>query len=52
MEPSTIKKKIENLDVISIGADIENFHTTKEVTYLSSWIKIYSLLLELLKIID
>lgn len=52
MEPSTIKKKIENLDVISIGANIENFHTTKEITYLSSWVKIYNLLLELFKIID
>lgn len=52
MEPSTIKKKINNLDVISIGANIENFHTPKEITYLSSWVKIYNLLLELFKIID
>lgn len=49
LECSAIKKRIADLDIISIGANIEKYHTIEEVTYLSSWIKIYKLLISLLK---
>ncbi len=48
-ECSAIKKRIDGLDMISIGANIEEFHTTEEVTYISSWVKTYGLLISLLK---
>lgn len=47
LECAAIKNRIENLDIISIGSNINNFHTTKEITYVDSWIKIYDLLIEL-----
>ena len=50
-ECAAINKRISNLDMISIGANIDYFHTTKEVTYIDSWIKIYNLLTKLLEII-
>ena len=39
----------KGLDVISIGAINNNFHSVNEETYISSWIKIYNILVELLK---
>ena len=51
-ECAAINKRISNLDMISIGANIEHFHTTKEVTYIDSWIKIYNLLIKLLETIN
>lgn len=48
-ECSAIKKRIDGLDIISIGANLEKYHTTEEITYISSWIKIYTLLLKLLE---
>lgn len=48
-ECSAINKRIKNLDIISIGANMERFHTTQEVTYISSWIKIYNLLVKLIE---
>jgi len=51
-ECSSIKKRIAGLDLISIGSIIENYHTTEEVTYISSWIKIYKLLVNFLQIKD
>ena len=51
IECASIKKRIEGLDIISIGSNMEDFHTTKEITYISSWCKIYNLLIKLLEII-
>ncbi len=51
MECSTIKNKIEGLDIISIGSIIKKYHTTDEVTFISSWAKTYNLLINLLKTI-
>lgn len=48
-ECSSMKKRIKDLDIISIGANMENIHTTKETTYISSWQKTFELLIELLK---
>lgn len=49
MECASINKRVKDLDIISIGANIEYFHTTNETTYLSSWVKVYECLSELLK---
>lgn len=51
IECSSLKKRIEGLDIISIGSIIENYHTTEEVTYISSWEKTYHLLVKLLELI-
>lgn len=48
-EVSAIKKRIEGLDVISIGSNMENFHTIKETTYINSWVKIFDLLTTFLR---
>ena len=49
IECATIKKEIDGLDIISIGSNMENIHTTKEKTYISSWVKVYKLLLKTLE---
>ena len=49
LECGVMKKRIPVLDIISIGADINDYHTTDEVTYINSWIKIYDILIDLLK---
>ena len=49
MECSSIKKRIDGLDIISIGANIERIHTIEETTYISSWVKLYGLLTEFLE---
>ncbi len=49
MECASINKRIKDLDIISIGANMEHFHTTNEVTYLSSWLKVYNCLISLLE---
>lgn len=46
LECGYISNKI-GLDVISIGARMNNFHSVNEETYISSWIKIYNILIEL-----
>lgn len=51
IECSSIKKRINNLDIISIGSMIEYFHTVNEVTYINSWVKIYNLLIKLIEYI-
>lgn len=51
IECASIKKRIEGLDIISIGSNMQYFHTTKEITYISSWCKIYNLLIKLLEIL-
>ncbi len=49
IECSAIKKRIKGLDIISIGGNIEKFHTILETTYISSWLKIYNLLIKFLE---
>lgn len=49
IECAAIKNRINGLDIISIGSNMENIHTTKEKTYISSWVKIYKLLLKTLE---
>lgn len=49
VESGSIKKRVGDIDVISIGANINDFHSTNEITYISSWKKVYTLLLELFK---
>ncbi len=49
IECSSLKKRIDDLDIISIGSIIKNYHTIDEVTYISSWIKIYDMLIQLLE---
>lgn len=49
IECAIISNKIEGLDIISIGSNVNYFHTPKEETYISSWLKIYKLLLNMLK---
>ncbi len=48
MECSSIIKRLPDIDIISIGANMEKFHTINEITYISSWTKIYDLLIKLL----
>ena len=47
VESGSIKKRTQNMDVISIGANMEDIHSINETTYISSWEKVYSILLEL-----
>ncbi len=51
-EVSSIKKRINGLDAISIGSNMEKIHTTEEITYLSSWIKMYNLLTRFIELSD
>ena len=48
MECSSIIKRLPDIDIISIGANMENCHTINEITYISSWNKIYDLIIKLL----
>ena len=48
-ECAAIVKRVPDLDVISIGANMYYFHTVNEVTYINSWEKVYDLLMGLLK---
>ena len=47
-ECSSIIKRMPEIDIISIGANIEKYHTTEEITYISSWLKVYNLLINFL----
>lgn len=49
IECSSIKKRIDGLDIISIGSIIRKYHTVDEVTFISSWIKTYDLLIKFLQ---
>ena len=51
LECAAIYKRIPNLDLISIGANIDYFHSVEETTYIDSWIKIYNILIKLLEIL-
>lgn len=48
-ECSSIKKRIDELDIISIGSNMENIHTTEETTYISSWLKTFDLLIKFIE---
>ena len=50
-ECSAIKKRMNELDLISIGSNIEKYHTVDEVTYISSWVKIYNLLIKYIELL-
>ena len=50
IECAVISSKIKDLDIISIGSNVDYFHTPNERTYISSWIKIYTLLINMLKV--
>lgn len=49
IECSSIKKRIDGLDIISIGSIIKKYHTIDEVTFISSWIKTFDLLIKFLE---
>lgn len=51
LECSSINKRISNLDIISIGSNLKNIHTVDETTYISSWLKTYKLLINLLEVL-
>lgn len=48
-ECSSINKRIDGLDIISIGANIEIIHTIEEKTYISSWIKTFNVLIKFIE---
>ena len=48
IEIASINKRIKNLEIISIGANMSDIHTVNETTYISSWEKIYNILINLL----
>ena len=49
LEIASIQKRIDGLDIISIGANMKNIHTVDEITYISSWEKLYDIIINLLK---
>ena len=49
LEIASIQKRIDGLDIISIGANMKNIHTEDEITYISSWVKLYDIIINLLK---
>ena len=51
IECSSIKKRIDGLDVISIGSTIKKYHTINEETFISSWVKTFNLLIKFLEVL-
>ncbi len=51
LEIASIQKRIDGIDIISIGANMENIHTVDEITYISSWEKLYDIIINLLKLL-
>lgn len=49
VECSSIRKRIDELDIISIGANMEKIHTIAETTYISSWLKTFDLLIKFIE---
>ena len=49
LEIASIQKRIDGLDIISIGANMKNVHAVDEITYISSWIKLYNIIINFLK---
>ena len=48
LEIATIQNHMNNIDIITIGANMDNIHTINEITYISSWEKIYNILISFL----
>ena len=48
LEIASIQKRINGLDIISIGANMEHIHTVNEITHISSWEKIYNIITSLI----
>ena len=48
-ECSSIKKRIADLDIISIGANMVKIHSIDETTYISSWLKTFNFLIKFLE---
>lgn len=51
IECSSIKKRIDGLDVISIGSTIKKYHTINEETFISSWVKTFNLLIKFFEVL-
>ncbi len=51
IECSSIKERIDGLDVISIGSTIKKYHTINEETFISSWVKTFNLLIKFLGVL-
>lgn len=51
IECSSIKKRIDGLDIISIGSIIKKYHTINEETFISSWVKTFDLLIKFLGVL-
>lgn len=49
IECSSIKRRIDGLDIISIGSTIRKYHAIDEVTFISSWLKTFGLLIRFLE---
>ncbi len=49
VECYAINKRIDGLDIISVGSNIKRYHTIEEETYISSWVKIYRVLIDCLE---
>jgi len=48
IEIASINKRIKDLEIISIGANMEDIHTPSETTYISSWEKVYNIIINFL----
>ena len=48
IELASIYKRIKDLEIISIGANMKDFHTVNETTYISSWEKVYNIIVSFL----
>lgn len=48
IEIASINKRIKDLEIISIGANMEDIHTPSEKTYISSWEKVYNIIINFL----
>ena len=49
MEITSFQEAIDGMDIISIGANMTNIHTVDEITYISSWEKIYNIVINMIK---
>ena len=47
IESASINQKTKDIDIISIGANMDNIHSINETTYINSWEKIYNILIKL-----
>ena len=49
MEITSFQEATDGIDIISIGANMTNIHTVDEITYISSWEKIYNIVVNMIK---